>query len=458
MMITINKNMTLLLASWILLPVLAWSQCTTFEKSPRGDEAIEAHVVYRDFIKNKNYEGALEYWMTAYELAPAADGKRSVQYTDGVTLYLDKFSKATSEEDKKAYTDKVIELYDQMAICYPKEKAFALGRKVYNMYYGINMDRASIYQMGKAALEAGGNNTEYIALIPTADGLVSEYKAGNVSVEEAREVFNKLHEIADYNIANNATFKDYYSQSKEGMNGFLAAIEPEIFDCQYFKDKYEAQYRADSENRELYREIYKALVRGGCDKEDPLLKEISKKDETFLAAEKAAKIAELQKDNPAWHANNLYKEGRFAEAVQKYEEAISKESDPEKLSSYYFSMASIQFRKLDQYSKARASARKAAELRSGWGRPYMLIGDMYGSSARSCGDAWNQRLAILAAVEKYSYAKSIDPEVASDASQRISKYRASYPDQNEGFMRGVQAGQKAKVGCWIGETVTVRFK
>ncbi len=454
-----KKNMVLLLAATILLPVIGWAQCTTFEESPRGDEAIEAHVVYRDFIKNNKNDEAFEYWSTAYELAPAADGKRTVQYTDGVKLYLDKFSKATSEEDKKAYTDKVIELYDQMAVCYPKEKAFALGRKVYDLYYGINMDRASIYKMGKAAIEAGGNSTEYIALIPTADGLVSEYKDGNVEVEEARKVFLQLHEIADHNIANNAKFKDYYSQSKDGMNGFLAAIEPEIFDCQYFKDKYEAQYKADPDNRELYREVYKKLVQGGCDKEtDPLLKEIAKKDEVFLAAEKAAKIAELQKDNPAWHANNLYKEGRFAEAVDKYNEAIAQETDSEKLSSYYFSMASIQFRKLKQYAKARTSARKAAELRSGWGRPYMLIGDMYGSTARSCGDAWNQRLAILAAVEKYSYAKSIDAEVAEEASKRISKYRASYPDQNEGFMRGVQAGQKAKVGCWIGETVTVRFK
>jgi hypothetical protein len=113
---------------------------------------------------------------------------------------------------------------------------------------------------------------------------------------------------------------------------------------------------------------------------------------------------------------------------------------------------------LKQYSQARATAYEAAKHRDGWGRPYMLIGDMYGSSARSCGDDWNQRLAIIAAIDKYNYAGSIDPEVARDARERVSKYNASLPDLSEGHMRGVKKGAKEQVGCWIGETVTVRFK
>ena len=87
----------------------------------------------------------------------------------------------------------------------------------------------------------------------------------------------------------------------------------------------------------------------------------------------------------------------------------------------------------------------------------MLIGDMYGKSSRNCGDAWNQRLVVLKAIETYQYAKSVDAEVASEASDRISKYRGSMPDKNEGFMRGVKEGQKVSVGCWIGGSVTVRY-
>ena len=64
------------------------------------------------------------------------------------------------------------------------------------------------------------------------------------------------------------------------------------------------------------------------------------------------------------------------------------------------------------------------------------------------GDSWNQRLAILAAMDKYNYAKSIDSEQAKDANSRLSKYRASMPDKNDGFMRGIKVGHAASVGCW----------
>ncbi|MEZ4948138.1 MAG: hypothetical protein R2784_01895 [Saprospiraceae bacterium] len=51
----------------------------------------------------------------------------------------------------------------------------------------------------------------------------------------------------------------------------------------------------------------------------------------------------------------------------------------------------------------------------------MLIGDMYAQSSSSCGsNAFEKGLAVLAALDKYSYAKSIDnnPEVQSDAIQK----------------------------------------
>ena len=76
---------------------------------------------------------------------------------------------------------------------------------------------------------------------------------------------------------------------------------------------------------------------------------------------------------------------------------------------------------------------------------------MYGASARNCGDDWNQRLAIIAAIDKYNYAKSIDPEVASEASERVRKYNASLPDKSEGHMRSVKKGAKeTPLVLWLG--------
>jgi hypothetical protein len=134
------------------------------------------------------------------------------------------------------------------------------------------------------------------------------------------------------------------------------------------------------------------------------------------------------------------------------------ESDPSKQASYYFSIASIQFRQLGQYSTARDNARMAAQLRSGWGRPFMLIGDMYAKSSSNCGsDAYTRGLAVLAAIDKWSYAKSIDGEVADEANKKIATYSDHIPPQDDAFMMGKSEGQSEQVGCWIGESVRLRF-
>ncbi|MBK7409979.1 MAG: hypothetical protein IPJ40_19185 [Saprospirales bacterium] len=54
----------------------AQDPCQKWTDTPRQEEAEEAHVLYRQFLKNENYDEAFKYWQKAYELAPAADGQR----------------------------------------------------------------------------------------------------------------------------------------------------------------------------------------------------------------------------------------------------------------------------------------------------------------------------------------------------------------------------------------------
>ena len=139
---------------------------------------------------------------------------------------------------------------------------------------------------------------------------------------------------------------------------------------------------------------------------------------------------------------------------------IEMEEDDTKKGEYYFSIASIQFRKLKNSSTARATARKAAQLKPNWGRPYLLIGDMYASSTRCKKDAFGKGLIVLAAIDKYAYAKSIDDneEVAADANRKIGLYNRSIPMKGDAFQRGLTDGKSMNTGCWIGETVRLRTR
>ena len=449
------------------------AQCETWIDSPTKDQAENAHVVYRDAYKAKDYTLAFENWQTAYKLAPAADGKRSTHYIDGIELYKNLLTTEKDPAKVTEYKATVIRLYDEMLACY-ESKSISLkcsteecyqtkigqtqGRKAYDMYYSLNSTYSTNLEVLQGAMAKGGKESEYVVFAPAANIVVYQFEKGLLPKEEAVVIYKQLEEIADYNIANNERLASYYEQAWLSAQGTFSKIEADIFDCDYFKEKYAAELEASPDDPELAKTVYNVLKARGCDDSDPLVMEMKKKYETWASSVNADRQAEFEQNNPGVMAKKLYDSGDFEGAINKYKSAIQDESDVSKQAGYHFSIASILYRKLKRYGDARSEARTAAKKRPGWGRPYMLIGDMYGSGARNCGDSWNTRLAIIAAIDKYSYAKSIDPEVASDASARISKYRASLPEQSEGFMRSVKAGDSATVGCWIAEKVKIRFK
>ena len=448
------------------------AQCETWEGSSKKDDALNAHSIYRQAIKIEDYTVAFENWKQAYEVAPAADGKRDYHFTDGALLYKQKFETTSDDSKKLKYADmanslieKAIGCLESGAIevkcpgsdCVEKRVGYLLGRKAFDMFYTFRSPYRDIAETLKRSVELSGNDAEYIIFVPYAEVVVYMYTNELMSKEEARKIYDELNAIADFNIANNQRFKAYYDQAKSAMNGTFVYIERQIFDCDFFEKKLRPAYEMDADNPEVIKDILSNLKAQGCTDGDPLHDELAEKWKKYAEEENARLQAEFEERNPQIVAKRLYDEGNFQGAIEKYREAIAKETDPERKSSYLFSKASIEFRRLDQLGNARKTALEAAALNPNWGRPYMLIGDMYASSARNCGDSWNQRLAILAAMDKYIQAKSIDSEVAEEANDKLSRYRASMPSQDEGFMRGLKEGQTVDVGCWIGEKVKVRY-
>jgi tetratricopeptide (TPR) repeat protein len=326
------------------------------------------------------------------------------------------------------------------------------------MFYFLRSPYMETLEVLEEAVTLAGDNTIYTTFVPYATVVVYLFVEEEMTKEDARAVHARLNEIADHNIQNNEQLGVYYQQAKDAMNAKFAEIEDFIFDCEYFKNKLVPEYKADPENVDLVRMVYNKLLSKGCDKGEGIMVELQTKYETYAAQENARRVAEFEENNPQVVAKRLYDEGDFPGAIEKYEEAIEKADNDDDKAQYHFAIASIQFRKLSQYASARTSAYKAAELREGWGRPYLLIGDMYGTTSSSCGsNAYERGLAVLAALDKYSYAKSIDPEVEDEANRSIARYSQYIPPQDDVFMRGKKRGDRESVPCWIGETVALRY-
>lgn len=466
----------LTIASLALIISHTSAQCTTWNDLPNRDHLEGQHSVYRGLIKSENFQEAFDPWKEVYNAAPAADGLRDFHYTDGIEIYKNLFANESDETKKEEYKQIITKMYDDCASCYEMQVVklskcgddqdcynrhigYLMGRKGYDMYYTLNMNYEDNMNAFEKAVNLGGNSTEYIVFAPYGAITVYQYKEGLIDKQRARDVHRVCNEIAEYNVANNDEYGAYYQQAIDAMNGYFAEIEAEIFDCQYFIEKYQPDYR-DNPDPEVAQDLFNLLKLRGCpnDGSNEFMNELKSAYEKWAAQVNAQRKAEYEANNPGIVANKLYKAGKFNEAIDKYNEALQSETDNLKKAKYHFSKASILFRKLKRYNDARREARTAGQLDPNYGRPWMLIGDMYASTARSCGDSWNQRLAILAAIDKYNHAKKIDPSVVNEASTKTSKYRSSFPSKEDGFMRGIGKGAKQKVGCWIGETVSVRFK
>ncbi|MEM9258030.1 MAG: hypothetical protein AAGA62_00200 [Bacteroidota bacterium] len=443
------------------------AQCENWNDSPQKEEAENAHVAYRNFVKGKSeadlaamageeFKNAFENWEKAYKLAPAADGQRPFHYRDGRKFFRAMASKATDDTKKAEYNDRMLAFYDEELKCYPDASAFLLGRKGYDMFYVKGYSMEALETLEKA-MDVGKESTEYIVLPPLGQLLNYFFKTEKIDNARVRELYEQGVAIADANIAKGGTYQKYYEDAKANLEASVLEFEDQIFDCAYFKNELLPKFEENQEDLEILKFIYQKLTTQGCEESDADLVRVKTQYDKVRAVKQAEYEAELIANNPAYAAQKAYEEGRFEEAIEEYQRAIDKEEDAEKKGLYYYQMAQIQNAKLGQYGAARQNANRAAQVRSGWGKPYILIGDIYGRLSRGCGDAYQQRLAVLAALDKYNYAKRIDSEVAGEANKRIANYSGSMPIKSEAFQRGDKAGDKIKVGCGIGETVTLRF-
>ena len=71
---------------------------------------MEEFVLYRDFLKAKDWDGAFEKWQKVYEEAPAADGKRNTVYADGIRFYEHYYRQNYADSVKReGYLKKIFE-------------------------------------------------------------------------------------------------------------------------------------------------------------------------------------------------------------------------------------------------------------------------------------------------------------------------------------------------------------
>ena len=422
----------------------------------QNKEFMNQLSLYTEFYKQNDYQSALPHWKVLYNNYPKST---SNIYIHGAKIYEYLIENAKTDAERDKYLDDYMKLYDQR-LKYFGEKGFILGRKgTAFLKYKLDEKRTKpvegeelkqVMLKGYEWLSESVNEEKAKAELPVFLLLMqttrSLFKLGALPKETVVLNYEKTNKYLTEIVAKDAD-KDRVKNAVE--------IQPYIenlfstsgaADCEALISIFTPQFEENINDAEFIKSMLRRLRKAKC-------------DETELAEKATTKLYELEPSAEAAFnmAHEYLRKDDIANAKKYYDQAISQETDPKLLASYYYERSLLLYIKESKYQEARDMARKAISLDPDLCDAYMLIGDIYAASSRSFNGTNLEKSSIFwVAVDYYNKARRVD-DCAADAANKASDYRKYFPNKEDAFMEGLQDGQSYKVGGWINETTTVRF-
>jgi tetratricopeptide (TPR) repeat protein len=360
-------------------------------------------------------------------------------YIHGVKIIKHMISEAKDSNIKNKLIDTLMMVYDQRIKLFNQEGKI-LGRKGVDLYKLRPESYNEAYEYLKKSVELEGNNSNSAVLVYYFRLAIKRVKDGLDEPSVIVDAYDQISDIVDYNIKNNPRSKTNFENTKGNIE---TSFEP-FATCPDLVRIYSKKFQETPENVDLLKKITKILSKKECT-DDPLY---------FDATVKLYQI------EPSPESAFLI--GKMYLKKKEYEKAVTYLLEGESLEDEYdkadcFLLLAEAYRNLDQFAKARSYALKAIEIRPNDGNAYLLIGDLYASGAKSCGNnELTQKTAYWAAVDKYYMAKKVDPEMEEVANSRIATWSKYFPNSEVIFFHDLKEGDSYTVECWINEVTKVR--
>ena len=411
--------------------------------------------LFSEFYKQEDYDSALPHWRKLYNTYP----KSTINiYIQGIKMYEDLIENAESQEQRSKYIDQLMKIYDKR-IKYFNEEGYNLGRKAtswleYKLGEGSNLEGEELekalkqgYEWINQSVEMRGNETELPVLLLLMQTSKSLFKRGDLPKETvvknyntSLNIINHIEESGDdaQRVANAKEIKPYI----EDIFGTSGAA-----DCDALITIFTPQYEQNKEDVDFVKNMLRRLGRADCEKSALFSEATEQLYRLEPSAEAAFNMARrnVQRDNTE-------------KAKEYYQQAMEQETDDELLKTYYYEYALFVYAKENNLQEARQYARKALQIDPNYCEALMLIGDIYIAASRNFGEDDFEKASIFwVAVDYFERARRAGDNCAMDAAQKAATYRKYFPNKEEGFFRGHQAGETYTVGGWINETTKIRY-
>lgn len=468
---------------WLIVVGVLWTtalfaQCNSWEAYPKGVEvAKEKHQLYRDLFRSKKYTMAFPIWRALFQSVKAPKEAPSRHFKDGIKMYRELAKKEVNKDKKSLLMDTIVDLYQQLESCIGKntmDKAW-LGYSL----YALKSQPVLAMEAFQEALDLGKGKTPSMVIVPAAQLAIYLYKKKHPKFTKTylMNLYYQLKGLVEYN-DNHRKEKNttYHEKWAKAENEFLKCQDEldNIWDCDFFENKWRPAYFTDSNQIEQNKIILNVLKKK-CGTASLFYQQVEA-HQAFLLLNicEGTPIKELptyqqaicrEKQAAAFlkRGDTLRSEDYLAKAYDLYHQALEKEENTgmtaEETGTLYYKLAYRYFLEAN-YVKARKFCRQASRYRPKWGEPYLLVGNMYIQSSKTCQTNdpknLNGKVVIWVALDEWRKAKKIDATVASSATKSINTYKKYLPLNSNAFQAGLGEGQVYKVGCWIQQKTTVQ--
>ncbi|MDX5428482.1 MAG: hypothetical protein LPK46_08880 [Bacteroidota bacterium] len=469
-----------------LLIVMAMLMATTGLKAQKWGEtpadSIKCWENYNNFgslYNSKSYADAYEYWYQVYANCPGAS---SYIYIAGPKIVESKIEIEKDPAKKEKLIDLLLEQYDKRLEYFPdpNKEAYVLGQKALDMvkYREDSIEKA--YYIYRKAIKLDPSNLGPAVINGFFLSAVKMFNDKKIDTEEFFEVYNQASEAIEVNnnqlnreIAELQAKKDsgQISAKEERtldrserildgynrLNGNIEKMVSPLLTCDGLARIYsEEAFEKNKTNATWLKRALKMLTKQRQNEEGEM--EDCTSNPIFYKAAEALFALEPSATAARSMGNIAIIKKEYKKAIDFYSQAADEELDPLvkaedllKVGSAYLAQGNA--------AQAKNYALKAAKLKGGWGDPYLLIAQAYATAEGDCGSNVVENKAVfLAAMDKARYAASIDPSVSKRANKLINYYEGRLPEISVAFQLNYKEGDKYTIGCWINETVTLRFK
>ena len=441
-----------------LLAATALPAAAQLEKWGCNDEALanpqpmmEAVSLYQENVKQYKASKDQRYLQEAYpqwKTIVANCPKQSKNlYINGANIMKVMIATATNEEQKKAYIDELMAMYDTRIAKYG-EAAKYTAKKANELEEILKEDGLQqYYALYSEAVRIGGEDLEAAYLVKYMEATINYVRAGYAEPTLVVDNYDVASDLLEEELHKNAEDSTKAATIRGYIAGVEAAFSP-YASCDQLVEIYGKKFEADPENVDLLKKITSIMMRKRCTEQDLF----------FRATENLYRL-EPSPATAMRMGQMCISKKQYNDAIKYLNDAIQGVGDKDKYNAYLFLGYAHSGAK--NYSAARTAYNNAAAADATKGEPYMRIAILYGSTASSASeDNVGGKSAYWAAVDKLQRSKAVEPteENIEASNQLINSYAAHFPSKTDAFMAGLENGKTFRVPGWIGETTTVRTR